>query len=93
MVAVAIIFLSIIFVLSVIGIGVWHTQRMAQLNGWTSGSDLSKSELVSIQKEMIELRQMITSLAINVENMKDNYVHVTALEDRMTVGEWCCAKF
>ena len=36
---------------------------------------------------MIELRQMITSLAINVENMKDNYVHVTALEDRMTVGE------
>ena len=33
MVAVAIIFLSIIFVLSVIGIGVWHTQRMAQLNG------------------------------------------------------------
>ena len=82
-----IIVLGSILILSIIGIAVWHTQRMAELNGPNRGSSLDKSEIDSMKREVTELRQMITSLAINVENMKDNYVHSSALEDRIRVGE------
>ena len=64
-----------------------NSQEMAKLKGAKGDSGLSKNEIASIRSEVTELRQMITSLAINVENMKDNYVHVSALEDRMMVGE------
>ena len=87
MVAVAIIFLGIIFVLSVVGIGVWHTQRMAELNGPNRGPMPELAEMNSLKSEVKELRQVVHTLAINVENMKDNYVHVSALEDRIRVGE------
>ena len=87
MVAVAIIFLGIIFVLSIVGIGVWHTQRMAGLNGPSRAPMPELAEMNSLRSEVKELRQVVHTLAINVENMKDNYVHVSALEDRMRVGE------
>lgn len=87
MVAVAIIFLGLIFVLSVIGIGVWHTQEMSKLKGPNRGQMPEVAEMNSLKSEVKELRQIVHSLAINVENMKDNYVHVSALEDRIRVGE------
>jgi hypothetical protein len=81
------VFLGIILILSIVGIAVWHTQRMAELNGPNRGPSLDQTEIDSMKRELKELRQMITSLAINVENMKDNYVHSSALEDRIRVGE------
>ena len=87
MVAVAIIFLGIIFVLSIVGIGVWHTQRMAELQGPNREPLPELVEINSLRNDIDELRQVVHTLAINVENMKDNYGHVSALEDRMKVGE------
>jgi hypothetical protein len=87
MIAVEIIFLGIIFVLSIIGIGVWHTQRMAGLTGASRSPLPDVAEINSLRNEVKELRQIVHSLAINLENMKDNYVHVSALEDRIKVGE------
>jgi hypothetical protein len=71
-------------VLPVAGLWSWHIQEMAKLKAKDVES-ASPNELTEMRKEVTELRQMITSLAINVENMKDNNVHVTALEDRMKV--------
>ena len=67
MVAVAIIFLGIIFVLSIVGIGVWHTQRMAELQRPNRGSMPELVEMNSLQNEVKELRQVVHTLAINVE--------------------------
>lgn len=73
-------------VLPIAGLWTWHVQEMAKLK--TKNSDNSSpAEILEIKKEVTELRQMITSLAINVENMKDNYAHVSDLEDRMRVGK------
>jgi cell division protein FtsB len=79
-------FIGFILIVSIAGIYSWHSQEMAKLKGTPepTGSD---DELTQMKREMAELRQMITSLAINVENMKDNYIHSSALEDRMKVGE------
>ena len=85
MVAVVIIFLGIVFVLSIVGIGVWHTQRMAGINGPNRGPMPELAEVSSLRNEVKELRQVVHTLAINVEDMKDDYVHVSALEDRMEV--------
>ena len=43
------------------------------------------AEVSSLRNEVKELRQVVHTLAINVEDMKDDYVHVSALEDRMEV--------
>ena len=87
MLPIAILFIIIVFlVIPIAGILTWHSQEMAKVRA-KNGPKLSTDELDQIKREMTELRQMITSLAINVENMKDNYVHVSALEDRMKVGE------
>lgn len=81
-----IVFLAIFVVLPIAGILAWHAQEMAKVKALTK-DNISGDELSQMKREVTELRQMITSLAINVENMKDNYVHVSALEDRMKVGE------
>lgn len=46
----------------------------------------SKIGLKLVSRKVAELRQMITSAAINVESMKNIFVHFSALEDRMKVG-------
>ena len=87
MVTVAIVFVIVVLlIIPIAGILTWHAQEMAKVKAKMAPST-SPDELAQMKREMTELRQMITSLAINVENMKDNYVHVSALEDRMKVGE------
>lgn len=84
----AIAFVVIVFlILPIAGMFTWHTQEMAKVKGASGDSPESASEVHALKKEVKDLREMITSLAINVENMKDNYVHLSALEDRIKVGE------
>jgi hypothetical protein len=78
--------ITLLVVLPLAGLWTWHTQEMTKLKA-KKGESISNDELSQIKREVTELRQMITSLAINVENMKDNNLHVTALEDRMKVGD------
>ncbi len=78
--------ITLFVVLPLAGLWTWHTQEMIKLKA-KNGDNSSSSELSEMRKEITELRQMITSLAINVENMKDNNLHGTALEDRMKVGD------
>lgn len=73
-------------VMPVAGLWTWHIQEMAKLKA-KNAENISPNELTEMRREVTELRQMVTSLAINVENMKDNNLHVAALEDRMKVGE------
>ena len=78
--------IALFVVLPLAGLWTWHTQEMVKLKV-KNVQEISPNELGEMKKEIAELRQMITSLAINVENMKDNNVHVTALEDRMKVNQ------
>ncbi|MEI7984822.1 MAG: hypothetical protein WCI55_04265 [Armatimonadota bacterium] len=78
--------IALFVVLPLAGLWTWHTQEMVKLKV-KNVQEISPNELGEMKMEIAELRQMITSLAINVENMKDNNVHVTALEDRMKVNQ------
>ncbi len=78
--------IALFVVLPLAGLWTWHTQEMVKLKV-KNVQEISPNELGEVKKEIAELRQMITSLAINVENMKDNNIHVTALEDRMKVNQ------
>ncbi len=78
--------IALFVVLPLAGLWTWHTQEMVKLKV-KNAQEISPNELGEMKNEIAELRQMITSLAINVENMKDNNVHVTALEDRMKVSQ------
>jgi hypothetical protein len=76
----------IVLIIPIAGLWTWHTQEMVKLKA-KNAENVPSNELAQMKAEVTELRQMITSLAINVENMKDNYAHVSALEDRMKVSQ------
>jgi hypothetical protein len=84
--AIALVAITLLVVLPIAGLWTWHTQEMVKLRA-KNAENVPSNELAQMKAEVTELRQMITSLAINVENMKDNYAHITALEDRMKVGQ------
>lgn len=87
------------FMIPIVAIMAWHQQRMAmlvrnnapeQLQGQTPplpNHSMTSNDVMAIRHEIQQLKDVVNSLAINVDNMNDRITRQNELSDRMKVGE------
>ena len=73
----------------IIGIMAWHQQRMAMLVNHEPRQVVQKNptEISDLRQDLQQLKELVSSLAINVDNMNDKLNRQSAFQDRVKVGE------
>jgi hypothetical protein len=83
--------IAVIFVLMIpiVGILAWHQQRMAVLVRHEPQQlpQQTPNEVAALRQDIHDLKALVSSLAINMDNMKDEMRRPSDLPNRIKVGE------
>ncbi len=64
-----------------------HQRKMAELMHSTQQNNANPNEIADIRRDMARLQEVVSTLAINVDNLKDEIRSSGDIQDRMKVGE------